>query len=55
MGTESVWLSAFYKIFYFMFSRRKKRIWNNMRVSKQWQYLHVRVDYPFKDHFKDRW
>ncbi len=31
----------------------KKFIWNNIKVSKQWQYFHLRMDYPIKDHLKD--
>ncbi len=40
-----IWLAAFYKIYYFMFSRRKQviHVWNNMRVSEWWQ----NVNYPF--------
>lgn len=40
MGSEKVWLSKLFKIYSFVFSRKKK--WNNIRV--RW---HFWVDYAF--------
>jgi len=44
-GTSTVWLSTFFKISSFVFSRRKKfmQVWNNLRVSKCWQNFHFLV------------
>ncbi len=40
MGTKTVWSPGFFKITYFVLNRRKNSIqgWNNMRVSKLWQF-----------------
>ncbi len=36
MGTETVWLPAFFKIYIFCDPQKNKviQVWNNMRVSK---------------------
>jgi len=45
----SGWFPTFFKISSFVFSRRKKltQIWNNLRVRKWWQNVHVWVNNPF--------
>ncbi len=45
---EAVWVQTFFKIFYFVFHRRKKviTVWNDMRVNKWWQNFKVWVNYP---------
>jgi len=45
---STVWFQSFFKIYSFVFSRRKKliQVCNNLRVSKWWQNFNFWVEYP---------
>ncbi len=46
------WLPTLFKIYVFVFNRRKKliHVWNNLMFRQRWQHFHFLVHCPFKRH-----